>query len=335
MTPSPTAWAATRRARRTAWVRRIVMGLAALFGTAALVVFTATGGLDDLRQLASSDTLRPVIEPVDGAVQEGSPVSAPATGTALGPPDAPFRAAPPTPDRLPEDEGSAEVDDVAPEPEPAEPALEEAPADDQSDADGERSLTEIQEQLRELGYLVGPADGLRGAQTRAAVMAFQRVNGLQVDGQIGPRTRESLADPQLPELGAGPATRIEVDLDQQLLHLVEDGERIVTLHVSSGSGQPYTTASGGTAVSNTPVGEFTIERRIAGARRASLGTLYDPLYFSRGWAIHGSNSVPAEPASHGCIRVTRADGRWLFERVADGIPVHISGGEHVFTLSGT
>ncbi|MEX2550565.1 MAG: L,D-transpeptidase family protein [Nitriliruptoraceae bacterium] len=347
MAPTSAAWAATWRTRRTAWVRRIGAGLTALLGAAALVVFVATGGVDTLRQLAPSDTLRPVIGPIDGIAQQGSTVSTPATGTAGEPAEAPPRVEPPEPDPLPEGEGSGRSEDVAPQPGfddpgsvdpgPAEPTSDEVPADE-PDGDGERtgaSPTEIQEQLRELGYLVGPADGVHGAQTRAAVMAFQRVNGLQVDGWIGPRTREALADPLLPELADGPATRIDVDLDRQLLHLVEGGERVVTLHVSSGSDQPYATASGGTAVSNTPVGEFTIERRIAGTRRAALGTLYDPLYFHRGWAIHGSNSVPAEPASHGCIRVTRADGRWLFERVPDGTPVHVTGGEHVFTPSGT
>jgi lipoprotein-anchoring transpeptidase ErfK/SrfK len=79
------------------------------------------------------------------------------------------------------------------------------------------------------------------------------------------------------------------------------------------------------------VGQFTVERRISGVREADLGTLYDPLYFYKGWAIHGSNAVPAQPASHGCVRVTRADAVWLFERVPDGISVHVHGGQHVFT----
>jgi hypothetical protein len=36
-------------------------------------------------------------------------------------------------------------------------------------------------------------------------------------------------------------------------------------------------------------------------READLGTLYDPQYFYRGWAIHGSNSVPAvRPATAAC-----------------------------------
>jgi hypothetical protein len=33
------------------------------------------------------------------------------------------------------------------------------------------------------------------------------------------------------------------------------------------------------------------------------GNMYKPLYFDDGQAIHGANTVPPEPASHGCVRV--------------------------------
>jgi peptidoglycan hydrolase-like protein with peptidoglycan-binding domain len=192
----------------------------------------------------------------------------------------------------------------------------------------------VQRQLADLGLYLGAADGVQGQQTTAAIMAFQRINEIQVDGVIGPQTLGALESPRAPQVGDGPATRIDVDLTRQLLHLIEDGTRVVTLHISSGSGQPYATSSGGTAYGNTPIGSFVVERRIAGERKADLGILYDPLYYYRGWAIHGSNSVPAHPASHGCIRVTRADARWLFDRVPNGIPVVLHGGQHVFVPSG-
>lgn len=191
-----------------------------------------------------------------------------------------------------------------------------------------------QQRLRELGYLIGPVDGRRGQQTVAAIMAFQRVHGLTVDGVVGPQTLGAFAgDPVEPTLATGPPTRIEIDLDRQLLHVVEDGERVVTLHVSSGNGVTYRTASGGWARGRTPVGEFTMLRRIHGTRVSRLGTLYDPLYFYAGFAIHGSNSVPPHPASHGCVRVSRADARWLIDRIETGTPIHLYGGTHVFTPS--
>ncbi len=46
----------------------------------------------------------------------------------------------------------------------------------------------LQERLVALGYLSGEADGQYGAQTRRAVKAFQRRNGLDADGIAGPKT---------------------------------------------------------------------------------------------------------------------------------------------------
>lgn len=215
---------------------------------------------------------------------------------------------------------------------PATGADDGVVATDQGDAPHSLSVVQIQERLAELGYLVGAADGTAGQQTVAAIMAFQRVNGLEVDGVVGPATTAALiGDPVEPALAGGPDDRVEVDLDRQLLHVIGSGQRIVTLHISSGSGETYTTASGGTARARTPVGSFVVERRIHGVRVAALGTLYDPLYFHRGFAIHGSPSVPPHPASHGCVRVSRADGAWLIDTIPDGTPVLLYGGEHVFT----
>jgi len=37
------------------------------------------------------------------------------------------------------------------------------------------------------------------------------------------------------------------------------------------------------------------------------GNMYKPLYFDRGQAIHGANTVPTSPASHGCARLRVGD----------------------------
>jgi peptidoglycan hydrolase-like protein with peptidoglycan-binding domain len=193
----------------------------------------------------------------------------------------------------------------------------------------------VQQRLRRLGYLIGPANGDAGQQTKAAVMAFQRVQGLEVDGVVGPVTAEALRDdPIEPTLAGGPDDRIEVDLDRQLVHVIEDGDRRATLHASSGSGIEYVASSGNETTARTPVGEFVVERRIPGVREANLGVLHDPVYFHRGFAIHGSPSVPVQPASLGCVRITIADGAWLIDHVSDGMPVHLYGGEHVYTPPG-
>jgi peptidoglycan hydrolase-like protein with peptidoglycan-binding domain len=190
----------------------------------------------------------------------------------------------------------------------------------------------VQTQLTALKYYVGPVDGDRGASFRSAVMAFQKVNGLGVDGSVGTLTLAALKAPRKPVLkGTGGGTRVEVDLTKQVLYVVTDGAVSRILPVSSGSGKHYLTKSGATATALSPVGYYTIERRIVGERKADLGTLYDPQYFYRGWAIHGSNSVPAYPASHGCIRVTRTDAKFLLKAISVGTRVYVYGGSYTFS----
>lgn len=46
----------------------------------------------------------------------------------------------------------------------------------------------IQSLLSKIGYSPGPIDGVYGAQTRQAVLRFQRDNGLLADGIVGPAT---------------------------------------------------------------------------------------------------------------------------------------------------
>lgn len=251
----------------------------------------------------------------------------------------PAPAAPPAPDD--EDDEAAEDDgeglgyvgdpnrllvpEPVPEPTPEDDAGEQAPPPPSYD------VAAVQQRLQDLRYYGGPVDGSEGPATRSALMAFQKVNGVPPDGTVGAATLAALQAPQEPVLRGGPADRIEVDLNIQVLHVILGGELARTMPVSSGNGATYTTASGGRARSLTPVGHFTIERRIRGVRNAPLGTLYDPLYFYRGWAIHGSNSVPPYPASHGCVRVTRADAVWLFNRAPTGMSVSLYGGQHTFT----
>lgn len=208
--------------------------------------------------------------------------------------------------------------DAIPTPEPTEPPEPSYP------------VAEVQQKLKDLRYYRGPVDGEEGAATTSAVMAFQKIQGLSVDGVVGPATLAALDDPKRPEPRNGPDRRIEIDLTRQVVFWITGGEIAQIFPASSGSGEAYTTASGGTARSLTPVGWYVIERRISGIRDAPLGILYDPLYFYKGWAIHGSNSVPAYPASHGCVRLPRADARWLFDRAPNGTPIHSYGGEHTF-----
>lgn len=60
----------------------------------------------------------------------------------------------------------------------------------------------IQEKLTALGYAPGPIDGTYGPTTAAAVLAFQRDNGLEQDGVVGGETRKALRGTAKPRTAA-------------------------------------------------------------------------------------------------------------------------------------
>ncbi|HEX4081518.1 MAG TPA: L,D-transpeptidase family protein, partial [Acidimicrobiales bacterium] len=187
-------------------------------------------------------------------------------------------------------------------------------------------IAEVQQQLAALGYLPGPVTGRPDVQTSSAVLAFQKRDGLSRDGVIGPQVLARLNGP--PGAGprsAAPGPRVEVDLDRQILFFVDAQGHVTTINVSTGSGTTYQEPGGGTAVAYTPTGNFRVLRKIDANEKAPLGSLYRPMYFKGGWAIHGSPSVPAYPASHGCVRVANWNQDFLFPRLPVGAPVWIYG----------
>jgi peptidoglycan hydrolase-like protein with peptidoglycan-binding domain len=186
----------------------------------------------------------------------------------------------------------------------------------------------LQQWLTALGYRPGPADGRYGEATASAVMAYQKHEGLQRDGVAGPQVLGALE--QAPT-GAGPrhtggGPYIEVDLDRQIMFVsLADGSTAI-LNVSTGNNDTYQHPSGYSAVAVTPVGSFAVSRKLDFEEKAPLGTLYRPMYFKGGYAVHGSRSVPGYPASHGCVRVSYEDEDWLFPQIPSGTPVVIYGG---------
>jgi lipoprotein-anchoring transpeptidase ErfK/SrfK len=154
-------------------------------------------------------------------------------------------------------------------------------------------------------------------------MAFQKVEGLGRDGVAGPVTQAQLAVAGRPSPRGGDG--IEIDLERQVLFIVRGGQVQWALNTSTGNGEAYTSSSGGTARAVTPPGDFRVHHEIDGLREAPLGTLYRPKYFNGGIAVHGSGSIPATPASHGCARVTNAamDMIWSTGAMAMGTPVSV------------
>ena len=179
----------------------------------------------------------------------------------------------------------------------------------------------IQLRLYELGFWLAAADGDYGLTTKQAVMAFEKYMGFEADGKVDQRTADALTTMTLrPVARANSGTLVEVDKAKQLLFFVIDGKTEWILNTSTGNGEEYTEPDKNTpgemisGVSLTPSGLHKVNReRPEGWWEGDLGEIYRPKYFVGGVAVHGSNSIPNYPASHGCVRVSVPAMDWIWD----------------------
>lgn len=185
-------------------------------------------------------------------------------------------------------------------------------------------ILEIETLLSTLGYWIVKIDDRADASTRQAIIAFQKVEGRKRTGVLSPADLETLRRAAAPKARFQTAApHVEIDLTRQVLFLTDTAGTVVRiLPVSSGNEKKYFD-EGKWQVAHTPRGHFRIERKINGVRKASLGNLYYPNYFYGGVAIHGSNSVPVYPASHGCVRIPRFADRAFSGMVRVGTEVFV------------
>jgi len=169
----------------------------------------------------------------------------------------------------------------------------------------------LQQRLTSLGYWLGTPDGTFSDSTEQAVYALQKAAGITRDGIVGPVTEAALARGTLPFPRSTSGSVIEVDLQDELLMLVNDGKLTAVLNTSTGGGYTYTD-DGVTGVADTPTGTFHIYRQVDGMVTDSLGQLWRPKFFDGGFAIHGDSYVPPYPVSHGCVRVSNEAIDWIW-----------------------
>jgi Putative peptidoglycan binding domain/L,D-transpeptidase catalytic domain/PKD domain len=148
------------------------------------------------------------------------------------------------------------------------------------------SVRILERRLRELSYALRDIDGLYTHDTTEAVLTFQKLHGQPRTGRVGPALWARLRRASRPRARYR-GTHLEVNKGRQILFDVRRGRVFRTVHVSTG------------ATGNTPVGRWHIYRK----SRGWDWVLWYPMYFLRGFAVHGYPSVPAYPASHGCVRV--------------------------------
>jgi len=155
------------------------------------------------------------------------------------------------------------------------------------------SVAQLGDQLRHLHY-VAPYGATFDGRMLDAVYAFQKVQGLPRTGIVDARFWGALTSAHTPIPGySRPANHLEVNKGRQVLYVVRSTHIALIVPISTA----------GIAGTFTPVGRFSIYRKVGGFDPSPLGTLYDPMYFTGGYAIHGNPSVPPYPASHGCVRV--------------------------------
>ena len=170
------------------------------------------------------------------------------------------------------------------------------------------SVKRLQQRLSELGYWLGPPNGVFGDSTQQAVYALQKAAGLSRDGVVGTRTVFALASGVVPTPKPASGNLIEVDLEDDLVMVIQGGKLAYTLNTSTGGGYTYTDKTG-TSLAITPKGVFHIIGVINGLDVDSLGALWRPRFFTEGGiAIHGDTLCAALSGfSRLCPREQRGD----------------------------
>jgi N-acetylmuramoyl-L-alanine amidase len=165
----------------------------------------------------------------------------------------------------------------------------------------------LKHRLWELRYALPSVDAGFGYRTYEAVIAFQKVNWMPRTGRVDAAFWRALSRASVPEPRVRSGDYLEVDKSRQLVMEVRGGRVDRVIHASTG------------ATGNTPVGTWHVYSEVAGWS----WVLWQPMYFLRGFAIHGYPSVPPWPASHGCVRVPMWLATGLRERWGYGSTVRV------------
>jgi peptidoglycan hydrolase-like protein with peptidoglycan-binding domain len=168
------------------------------------------------------------------------------------------------------------------------------------------SVLALEQLLAAQHYALARVGSYFGGDTVEAILAFQKVHGLARTGRVDAALWKTIERAHIPTARYG-GDHVEVDKGKQVLYVVRGGKVTLVVHVSTG------------ATGNTPVGLWRVYRKVTGFD----WVLYYPNYFLRGFAIHGYPSVPAYPASHGCVRVPMWVATRLYAEIPSGSAVYV------------
>ncbi len=135
------------------------------------------------------------------------------------------------------------------------------------------AVRDLQTQLRDAGYDVGPVDGDFGIKTRRAVSAFQKDHGITVDGVVGPETWGALSkffdnqdhlDASVANGSAIPRSK-PGDMGE-----VSDADLMGDTEPANLQGATALAPSPGVASQDNPMGTALPERIVGGGERISI-----------------------------------------------------------------
>ena len=151
-------------------------------------------------------------------------------------------------------------------------------------------------------------DGYFGHDDVDAVTAFQKLHGLPRTGAVDARFWIELQRAQVPQARYPSGNHVEVSKGRQVLFLVRDGQVALIVPVSTG------------ATGNTPLGHWPVYSRVPGFNAKAM---YYSSFFVGAYAIHGYQSVPPYPASHGCVRIPLWVAYRLYSLIDYGTEIYI------------
>jgi hypothetical protein len=164
--------------------------------------------------------------------------------------------------------------------------------------------------MRKLGYIANSGRCF-GGKTARGVLAYRKVNDMTRSTRAGKGLVKSMFAGRggYHVLHPNAGEHLEAPLSKQVLVFTKGDKPFAIYPVSSG--KPSTP---------TVTGHFTFIRQEPGYNSHGM---YYSFYFYGGYAVHGYESVPDYPASHGCIRTFIADQPEIYERIHYGESIFV------------
>jgi lipoprotein-anchoring transpeptidase ErfK/SrfK len=181
----------------------------------------------------------------------------------------------------------------------------------------------------------GAIDGYFDQSLRFAMETIEKLANLPRNGRIDLAEALILKSFQYPPPihATAEPDRTEIDIAKQVITLYDNYQVRLITTTSTASGEEFCYVTPRRAptqriceVATTPNGRFTYYFFYDGWQKGDLGSLYNPYYFFKGRAIHGYDSVPTEPASHGCSRIPMHIAKYWYTLVKKGDAVYVDNG---------